>query len=66
MSLLHLLVVCSTTTITITIRCSKNWIGLLIAISIVTLISGLILVGLLLILNLTVSVATLNGTIFLC
>ena len=46
------------------IRCSKNWITLLITISIVTLISGLILVSLLLILNLTVAVGTLNGTIF--
>ena len=46
------------------IRCSKEWIHLLITVTIGTLISGIILVGLLLILNLTVAVGTLNGMIF--
>ena len=46
------------------IRCSKKWIhNILIAIAIGTLISGIVLVGVLLILNLTVAVGTLNGII---
>ena len=46
------------------IRCSKFWIARMIGILLAVLITGVILVTLLLMLNLTVAVGTINGLIF--
>ena len=46
------------------IRCPKNWYGHLLGITTVAFFAGIILVALLLVLNLTVSVGTINSVIF--
>ena len=46
------------------IQCSKNWIGNLIGIVILNIIGGVVFVILMLVLNLTVAVGTLNGILF--
>ena len=46
------------------ISCPKNWYGLVIGIILGALIAGLVLVFLILVLNLTVAVGTLNSLIF--
>ena len=45
-------------------KCSKYWPALLILVGLVTLVSGIALVCLILFLNMTVAVGTLNGIIF--
>ena len=46
------------------LRCPTNWPGLLVAIVIAFIVSGIILTAVLLVLNLTVAVGTLNSIIF--
>ena len=46
------------------IRCPKDWYKQFVAILIVALLAGIVLIALLMILNLTVAVGTLNGLIF--
>ena len=46
------------------IQCSKNWIGNLIGIVILNLIAGVVFVILMLVLNMTVAIGTLNGILF--
>ena len=46
------------------INCSKAWYKEFVAIIIITLLAGIVLIALLMVLNLTVAVGTLNGLIF--
>ena len=46
------------------IRCPNNWPVLCVAIFLAAIVSGVVVVGLILMLNLTVAVGTLNGIVF--
>ena len=46
------------------INCSKSWVAQMIGVVLAVLITGIVLVTLLLVLNLTVAVGTINGLVF--